>query len=409
MTTCAVLIVAGGSGRRFGADKPKQYALIAGAPLLRHTVAAFRAHPGVSSVHVVIQPEHRADYEAAVAGLGLPEPFIGGPTRQDSVLNGLEGLAALPAPPDLALIHDAARPCVTATLIDGVITALAQTPGAIPALPVVDSLKCGDPDGALVVAARSRDNLWRAQTPQGFRFADILAAHRRFHGQALTDDAAVAESAGLAVALTPGDEENIKVTTSDDLARVTQTLAPAAAVSPAAAPTVPAMEPRAGTGFDVHRFVEHDTFDDHFITLCGVPVAHTARLEGHSDADVGLHALTDALLGAIADGDIGSHFPPTDPQWRGADSARFVAHAAERVRALGGKIAHVDITVICERPKVGPHRDAMRARVAEILGISLGRVSVKATTTEKLGFTGRGEGIAAQAVAAVLLPAPADE
>jgi 2-C-methyl-D-erythritol 4-phosphate cytidylyltransferase / 2-C-methyl-D-erythritol 2,4-cyclodiphosphate synthase len=398
MTTCAVLIVAGGSGRRFGADKPKQYALVAGAPLLRHTVAAFRAHPDVSSVHVVIQPEHRADYDAAVAGLDLPEPFIGGPTRQDSVLNGLEGLAALPVSPDLALIHDAARPCVSRALISGVVTALARTPGAIPALPVVDSLKCGDADGAQVVAARSRDNLWRAQTPQGFRFADILAAHRRFCGQALTDDAAVAEAAGLAVALTPGDEENIKVTTSDDLARVTQTLAPAA-VPPVA------MEPRVGTGFDVHRFVEHDTFDDHFITLCGVQVAHTARLEGHSDADVGLHALTDALLGAIADGDIGSHFPPTDPQWRGMDSARFVAHAAERVRALGGKIAHVDITVICERPKVGPHRDAMRARVAEILGISLGRVSVKATTTEKLGFTGRGEGIAAQAVATVLLPA----
>lgn len=392
MTTCAVLIVAGGSGRRFGADKPKQYALVAGAPLLRRTVAAFRAHPGVSAVHVVIQPKHRDDYDAAVAGLDLPEPFIGGPTRQDSVLNGLEGLAALPVPPDLVLIHDAARPCVSPALIDGVITALARTPGAIPALPVVDSLKCGDADGARVIAARSRDNLWRAQTPQGFRFADILAAHRLSRGQALTDDAAVAEAAGLAVALTPGDEENIKVTTYDDLARVEGALSPV-------------LEPRTGTGFDVHRFVEHDTFDDHFITLCGVQVAHTVRLEGHSDADVGLHALTDALLGAIADGDIGSHFPPTDPQWRGADSARFVAHAADRVRALGGKIAHVDITVICERPKVGPHRDAMRARVAKILAISLNRVSIKATTTEKLGFTGRGEGIAAQAVATVLLPA----
>ena len=394
MTTCAVLIVAGGGGLRFGAPKPKQYALLAGAPLLRHTVAAFQAHEAITSVHVVIQPDHRPDYDAATAGLGLPEPFVGGATRQESVLNGLAALAAAPAPPDLVLIHDAARPCVSADVIARVVGALGDAPGAIPALPVVDSLKRAAPDERTVAAATPRDGLWRAQTPQGFRFQDILAAHRRFQGQGLTDDAAVAEAAGLTVALVLGAEENIKVTTPNDLARVERHFAPSAAP----------MEPRVGTGFDVHRFVAHDGFDEHFIMLCGVKVPHVNRLEGHSDADVALHALTDAMLGAIADGDIGSHFPPSDPQWRGADSAQFLAHAAERVRALGGRIVHVDVTIICERPKVGPHRDEMRARVADILGVGVGRVSVKATTTEKLGFTGRGEGVAAQAVATVLTP-----
>lgn len=405
MTRCAVLIVAGGGGLRFGAPKPKQYAALAGEPLLRRTIRAFlgpafpvsaltgpalTGRTSIASVHVVIQPEHRADYDAAVVGLNLPEPFIGGATRQDSVCNGLEGLAALPVPPDVVLIHDAARPCVSPALIGRVLAALEDFPGAVPALPVVDSLKRGDAAGALVVGTAARDGLWRAQTPQGFRFADILAAHRRFKGRGMTDDAAVAEAAGLAVALTPGAEENVKVTVAADLARVEAGLV---------------YEPRVGTGFDVHRFVEHDDFNEHVVMLCGVPVPHVSRLEGHSDADVGLHALTDALLGAVADGDIGSHFPPGDPQWRGADSARFLTHAADRVRERGGRIVHVDVTVVCERPRVGPHRDAMRARIAEILAISVGRVSVKATTTEKLGFTGRGEGIAAQAVATVLLPA----
>lgn len=397
MSHCAVLIVAGGSGQRFGAPKPKQYAVAAGAPLLRHTIASFLDHPAVGSVHVTIQPDHRADYDAATAGLNLPEPFFGGPTRQDSVLNGLEGLAALPNPPDVVLIHDAARPCVAAEIIDGVLAALNENPGAIPALPVVDTLKRGE--NGLIVGGQPRDGLWRAQTPQGFHFRAILDAHRRFKGQALTDDAALAQAAGLAVRLVLGREENIKVTTSDDLAAVERALAPLG--GPAAA----VLEPRVGTGFDVHRFVDHDGFDEHFIMLCGVKVPHVNRLEGHSDADVALHALTDALLGAVADGDIGSHFPPGDPQWRGADSAHFLAHAADIVRQRGGRIVNVDVTIICERPKVGPHRDAMRARVAAILGIGMSRVSVKATTTEKLGFTGRGEGVAAQAVAAVLLPA----
>jgi 2-C-methyl-D-erythritol 4-phosphate cytidylyltransferase/2-C-methyl-D-erythritol 2,4-cyclodiphosphate synthase len=381
MPSCIALIVAGGSGQRFGAERPKQYHDLAGQPVLRRTVEAFLRHPAVSGVQVVIQPAHRDLYDTAVAGLDLPEPVSGGATRQDSVRNGLERIGT----PDLVLIHDAARPLIGAGTIQAVVDALAEAPGALAAVPVADTLKRGD--GALVAGTVDRTGLWRAQTPQGFRFTDILAAHRAAAGLDLTDDAAVAERAGLSVALVPGKEENFKVTTQDDLARaeriVTQALG----------------DVRTGMGFDVHRFTDGDG-----IVLCGVRVPHSQKLEGHSDADVGLHALTDAILGAIGDGDIGSHFPPTDPQWRGADSGKFLRHAAGLVRARGGVLAHVDVTVICERPKVGPHRAAMVARVADLLGIAEDRVSVKATTTERLGFTGRGEGIAAQAVATVRLP-----
>ncbi|HYH39540.1 MAG TPA: bifunctional 2-C-methyl-D-erythritol 4-phosphate cytidylyltransferase/2-C-methyl-D-erythritol 2,4-cyclodiphosphate synthase [Azospirillum sp.] len=381
MTTCIALIVAGGSGQRFGAERPKQYHDLAGRPVLRRTVEAFLRHPAVSGVQVVIQPAHRDLYDAAVAGLDLPEPVAGGATRQDSVRNGLE---ALPSP-DLVLIHDAARPLIDADSIQAVVDALAEAPGALAAVPVADTLKRGD--GGNVAGTVDRTALWRAQTPQGFRYPEILAAHRDAAGLDLTDDAAVAERAGLAVRLVPGKEENFKVTTQDDLIRAERLLMQAL------------WDVRTGTGFDVHRFTEGDA-----VVLCGVRVPHTQKLEGHSDADVGLHALTDAILGAIGDGDIGSHFPPTDPRWRGADSGRFLQHAAELVRARGGVIAHADVTLICERPKVGPHRAAMVARVAELLGIAAARVSVKATTTERLGFTGRGEGIAAQAVATVRLP-----
>ncbi len=381
MPSCIALIVAGGSGQRFGAERPKQYHDLAGQPVLRRTVEAFLHHPAVTGVQVVIQPAHREFYNAAIAGLGLPEPVAGGVTRQDSVRNGLERLNS----PDLVLIHDAARPLVDVGTIQAVIDALAEAPGALAAVPVADTLKrC---DGAQVSTTVDRTGLWRAQTPQGFRYPDILAAHRAAAGLDLTDDAAVAERAGLRVVLVPGKEENFKVTTQDDLSRaeraVTRTLG----------------DMRTGTGFDVHRFTDGDA-----VVLCGVPVPHTQKLEGHSDADVGLHALTDAILGAIGSGDIGSHFPPSDPQWRGADSGMFLRHAAELVHARGGRIAHVDVTLICERPKVGPHRAAMVSRVAELLGIAEERVSVKATTTERLGFTGRGEGIAAQAVATVRLP-----
>lgn len=381
MPSCIALIVAGGSGQRFGAERPKQYHHLAGQPVLRRTVDAFLHHPAVSGVQVVIQPAHRDLYDQAIAGLDLPAPVAGGATRQESVRNGLE---ALPSP-DLVLIHDAARPLVAAGTIQAVVDALADAPGALAAVPLADTLKRGD--GDLVAGTVDRTALWRAQTPQGFRYPQILAAHRAAAGLDLTDDAAVAERAGLAVRLVPGREENFKVTTQDDLTRAERLLMQGLG------------DVRTGTGFDVHRFVEGDA-----VQLCGIAVPHDRALLGHSDADVGLHALTDALLGAIGDGDIGSHFPPSDARWRGADSGAFLRHAAALVRGRGGVIAHVDVTVICERPKVGPHRAAMVARIADLLAIAADRVSVKATTTERLGFTGRGEGIAAQAVATVRLP-----
>lgn len=381
---CIALIVAGGSGQRFGAERPKQYLDLAGKPVLRRTVEAFLSHPQVTGVRVVIDPAWRDAYDAAVSGLGLPDPVAGGASRQESVRNGLEALAADGAP-DLVLIHDAARPLIDEATISAVIAALDDQPGAIAAVPVADTLKRGK-DGTIGTTV-DREGLWRAQTPQGFRFPTILEAHRAAAGLSLTDDAAVAERAGLAVALVPSKEDNFKVTTPDDLTRASRAIMSSL------------WDVRTGSGFDVHRFTDGD-----FVTLCGLRVPHSHGLEGHSDADVGLHALTDALLGALAAGDIGSHFPPTDPRWRGADSAKFLRHAADLVAERGGVIAHADVTIICERPKVGPHRAAMAERVAEILGIEVGRVSVKATTTEQLGFTGRREGIAAQAVATVRLP-----
>lgn len=382
--TCIALIVAGGSGQRFGAERPKQYLDLAGKPVLRRTVEAFLGHPQVTGVRVVIDPSWRDAYDAALFGLALPDPVAGGASRQDSVRHGLEALVADGAP-DLVLIHDAARPLIDADTIAAVIGALDNTPGAIAAVPVADTLKRGS--GNAITDTVNRDGLWRAQTPQGFRFPDILEAHRAAAGLSLTDDAAVAERAGLAVALVPSKEDNFKVTTPDDLSRATRAIMSSL------------WDVRTGSGFDVHRFTDGD-----FVTLCGLRIPHSHGLEGHSDADVGLHALTDAILGALAAGDIGSHFPPTDPRWRGADSAKFLRHAADLVVERGGVIAHADVTIICERPKVGPHRAAMAERIAQILGIEVGRVSVKATTTEQLGFTGRREGIAAQAVATVRLP-----
>ncbi|MBU0797789.1 MAG: 2-C-methyl-D-erythritol 2,4-cyclodiphosphate synthase, partial [Alphaproteobacteria bacterium] len=295
----------------------------------------------------------------------------------------LEALAA--DAPDSVLIQDAARPFADAALIDRVLDALADHPGAIPAIAVADTLKRAI-DGRIETTV-PRTGLYRAQTPQGFRFADILAAHRACAGQELTDDASVLEAAGQTVVLVEGAEANVKITTAEDMMRA-ETLLGAA------------RESRSASGFDVHRFAGSG---DH-VTLCGVSVPHDSALEGHSDADVGLHALTDALLGCIGAGDIGQHFPPSDPQWRGASSDRFLAHARSLVEARGGRIVHVDVTLICERPKIGPYRDAMVARVAEILRLSPDRVSVKATTTEQLGFTGRREGIAAQALATIELP-----
>jgi 2-C-methyl-D-erythritol 4-phosphate cytidylyltransferase/2-C-methyl-D-erythritol 2,4-cyclodiphosphate synthase len=371
------LIVAAGRGRRAGGGLPKQYRLLGGRPVLRRTVEAFLAHPAIDAVQVVIHPEDRELYDAAVAGLPLPAPLTGGATRQESVRRGLEAVET-----GYVLIHDAARPFVTHDVIDRVIAALDADDGAVPALAVSDSLRRG---ASHVEAEVERDGLFRVQTPQGFRFEAIRDAHRAATTEA-TDDAAVLRAAGGRIALVEGDETNMKLTTEGDFARAEARLAAA-------------MTSRTGMGFDVHRFGPGD-----HVWLCGIQVPHSHGLIGHSDADVGLHAITDAILGAIGDGDIGQHFPPSDPQWKGAASDRFLAHAAERVAARGGRIDHVDVTIIAERPKVGPHRDVMRQRIADILRLPQAVVSVKATTTEGLGFTGRGEGIAAQAIATVRLP-----
>lgn len=382
MAKVVALVVAAGRGRRFGGDLPKQYQDLAGRPVLRHTLAALAVNPQIDAVRAVIHPDDIDLYREAAAGLGLLDPVFGGETRQDSVRLGLESLEPLDA--KVVLIHDGARPFVNSGTVGRVVAALDSHPGAIPAVAVADTLKRGV--GGLVGGTVERADLWRAQTPQGFRFADILAAHRAVIGQELTDDAAVMERAGLAVALVHGAEDNFKITTAADLERARRAFS-----GPG--------ETRMGTGYDVHRFAPGTG-----VWLCGVLVPHDFGLDGHSDADVALHAATDALLGAISAADIGRHFPPTDPKWKGASSDRFLAHAAGLIAALGGRIIHLDITVICERPKVGPHRPAMQARVAEILGIRQDRVSIKATTTEGLGFTGRREGIAAQAAATVWLP-----
>lgn len=375
-----VLIVAAGSGVRAGAGLPKQYRVLGGRSVLDHAVRAFAGHPAVGRIRIVINPADRALYDAATAGLDLPAPVAGGATRQESVRAGLEALAA--DAPDLVLIHDAARPFVTPAMIDRVIAALETAPGATPALPVVDSLRRGDD---FVEGEVARAQLHRVQTPQGFDFAAILAAHRAAAPGA-TDDVAVLRAAGHAVALVAGDERAFKLTTPGDFDRAEAMLAPQ-------------LISRTGLGFDVHRFGDGD-----HIWLCGMRIAHSQGLIGHSDADVGLHALTDALLGTIGAGDIGEHFPPSDPKWKGAASDQFLAHARDLVHAAGGTIDHVDLTIIAERPKVGPHRAAMVARIGELLELGTHAVSVKATTTEGLGFTGRGEGIAAQAVASVRLP-----
>ncbi|MDB5411010.1 MAG: ispDF [Rhodospirillales bacterium] len=383
MSSCIALVVAAGRGFRLGGPLPKQYLPLGGSAVLRYSVETLRAHPAVDGVRVVIHPDDRALYDAAVAGLDLLPPVHGGAQRQDSVRNGLNSLAE--AAPDLVLIHDGARPFVDAGTIGRVLAALRDRPGAIAALPIRDTVKRGD--GERIRETIERSGLWRAQTPQGFRYPKIVAAHRAASGAELSDDAAVAERAGLAIALVDGSEENFKVTTTDDLARAERLLA------------MQRGDIRTGQGFDVHAFGPGD-----HVWLCGLKIPHGQGLVGHSDADVGLHALTDAVLGALGAGDIGMHFPPSDPAWRGAPSHRFLRHAADLVTAAGGSIAHCDVTLICERPKIGPHREAMVARIAEILALDQRRVSVKATTTEQLGFTGRGEGIAAQAIATIRLP-----
>lgn len=406
MAKVSALIVAAGRGARAGGTTPKQYVDLAGITVLARTARAFLGHPGVGSVTVVIHPDDDTLYRSAVSGLTreplrarLTDAVPGGATRQGSVRLGLDALGvAGMGEQDIVLIHDAARPFVSEALISAVIDEVTRTgQGAVPAIAVSDTLKrvvAGDRH-ALLGETVAREGLVRVQTPQGFRFGSILEAHRKAYQLGrldLTDDAAVAALSGLRVATVPGSEENHKLTTAEDMARAA-----------AALTRETAGETRTGQGFDVHRF----TAGDH-VTLCGIRIAHTAALEGHSDADVGLHALTDALLGAIGEGDIGEHFPPSDPRWRGQASRLFVEDAAQRIARRGGRIINVDVTILCEAPRIGPHRAAMQAKVAEILKLGPGRVGVKATTTERLGFTGRREGIAAMAIATIVIPPTAN-
>ncbi len=389
MTRTAVIIVAAGRGHRFGGEMPKQYLEVRGQSLVRHAVQAFLDHPSIDTVLPVIHPDDAEILASALDGLAYLAPVAGGAARQDSVRNGLEALAL--NAPDYVLVHDAARPMVDHALIDRVLETLQDTSGVIPGVRVVDTLKRAD-DAGNITDTVSREGLWRAQTPQGFKFAELLAAHRAVIGQELTDDAAVMEASSHGIKVVQGDENNIKVTTPDDLARMEEIMSD----DSKDAKTTRAPSFRIGSGYDVHKLGPGD-----HVTLCGIEIANERALIGHSDADVALHAVTDAIFGAIADGDIGSHFPPTDPKWRGASSDQFLAYACERMRERGFDLSNIDLTIICENPKIGPHRDAMRARLAEITQIDVSCVSVKATTTERLGFTGREEGIAAEAVTLV--------
>lgn len=362
----AAVVVAGGRGLRAGGTTPKQFSSYRGKPLVRHAVEAFEAAE-LSPIVVVVPGDFISVAEECLHGCAV-DIVAGGETRQQSVRAGLEHLAKMP--PELVLVHDAARPGLRQPVVDRVVDALADSCGAIPVLPVVDSLFR---DGSGAVA---RDGLHRVQTPQGFRFPEILKAHRAWEGSPdAGDDAEVARSAGLEVALVEGDEALRKVTFARDL-------------------DGPSSFPRTGVGYDVHRLADGEE-----LWLCGVRIDHSRGLAGHSDADVALHALTDAILGAACAGDIGEHFPPSDPKWRGASSDRFLAHAAKLARRVGLLVGHIDLTIVCEAPRIGPHKPAMRQRIAEILGLDISAVSVKATTTERLGFTGRSEGIAAQAIA----------
>lgn len=380
-----VIVVAAGRGQRAGEGLPKQFRRVGGTTVLRRTLQGFLGEPGIRQVLPVINPEHAALCAESTEGLrGILTPVFGGSTRQASVRAGLEALAD--DPPDLVLIHDAARPFLTARLVADAITAASAHGAAIPALPLVDTVKALSDADALATGP-DRDRLRTVQTPQAFRYPMILNAHRAATRDDLTDDAAVAEAAGHRVVAFPGDPANVKLTTPEDFVTAERRLA------------ADLLDVRTATGFDVHAFGDGD-----HVMLGGVKIPFESGLAGHSDADVVLHALTDALLGTVASADIGYHFPPSDPQWKGAASDRFLAHAAGLVRQAGGLITHLDTTVICEAPKIGPHREAMRQRIAEIVEISPARVSVKATTSEKLGFTGRREGIAALAAATVRLP-----
>ena len=372
LPSIAAIVVAAGKGLRAGQPVPKQFALWRGKPVVRYSVESL-LEAGASPVVVMIPEGGEQLLSNALAGLEGWQAVTGGATRQHSVALGLEAIEAA----ERVLIHDAARPHLPPPVLEALLRALEHTPGAIPTLPVVDSLAIDE--GGVMAGSAERDTLRRVQTPQAFRFADILAAHRAWQGEPTAgDDAQVLRAAGGAVALVEGDERLRKLTFAEDFV---SDLPPV----------------RIGTGFDVHKLAVGEE-----LWLGGIKIDHDKGLAGHSDADVALHALVDALLGAIGNGDIGDHFPPSDPQWKDASSDRFVSHAAKLVGEAGYRTGNVDLTIICEAPKIGPHREAMRQRIAELLGVDTGAISVKATTTERLGFTGRGEGIAAQAVATVI-------
>ncbi len=382
MAKTVAIIVAAGRGQRFGSDVPKQYQMLGGMPVLRHAVRAFLDHDAIDAVLPVLHEGDREMWRSALDGLTTLEPVLGGETRQSSVLNGLE---AIEGTADCVLIHDGARPNPAAEIIDRVCAALHDADGAVPVLAIADTLKRGN--GGQISETVDRQGLFRAQTPQGFRLEPFLKAHREMRGHDLTDDAAVAEAAGLKVMSVQGHEDNIKVTNPDDIQRL-------AALMPQTAALV-----RVGTGFDVHRFGPGT-----FVTLCGVKIPHEQGLIGHSDADAAFHAVTDAILGGLSFGDIGEHFPPDDAKWANAASERFVRFAAEQVQARAGHIQHVDVTIICEVPKIAPHRAEMCEQLASLLGLRLDQVSVKATTSEGLGFVGRKEGIAVQATVTLGIP-----
>ena len=388
--TIAAVIVAGGSGLRAGGGKPKQYQLIGGKPVIWWTLKAFLDHPGITRVQPVIGEGHEALFAEAVLGLDVPLPVIGGSTRQESCRIGVESLER--HAPAKVLIHDAARPFVSPDLISHVIAWLERFPAVIPGMPVAETLKFAP--GGIIARTVDRAGIWTAQTPQGFAYADILAAHRKAQTDAtanLTDDASVAEHAGIAISMIAGRHDNRKLTSAEDIDIADRDMMRRKLEN--------LLDVRVGQGIDVHPFEPGDA-----VILCGVSIPFAQKLKGHSDADAAMHALTDAILGAIGEGDIGTHFPPSDPQWQGAASSIFVKRAMELLEAKGGLVANVDITILAEAPKIAPHVAAMKAVLGPLLRLEASRIAIKATTMEKLGAIGRGEGIMAFATATVRLP-----
>ena len=388
--TVAAVIVAGGSGLRAGGERPKQYQVIGGKPVIWWTLKAFLDHPGVTHVQAVIGDGHEEMFAESTMGLAVPSPVTGGGSRQDSCRIGIEALEG--HAPDKVLIHDAARPFVSADLISHVIAWLDRFPAVIPGMPVTETVKYAP--GGMIDRTVDRASLWTAQTPQGFGYGDILAAHRAAQASAaanLTDDASVAERAGIALAMVPGRIENRKLTTAEDIEQANRLMTTRSFAE--------LSDIRMGQGIDIHSFESGDA-----VTLLGVRIPFHHRLTGHSDADAAMHALTDAIFGAIGEGDIGVYFPPSDAQWKGADSRIFLEKAVSMLHAKGGVLANADITILAEAPKIAPHIPAMKAVLVPLLHLSPDRIAVKATTTEKLGAIGRGEGIMAFATVTVRLP-----